>query len=444
MSVTVPFEDLVKDVNDNYLRSLIRRNPALIEAAVSFHQRGEIPPNTYVLDLDTHRRNGKATTDEAAKFGIALYFMSKAIGWNPIVTKSVIDQGFLGAVAVESQGAKVLHKHGIKVSHVGHLVQIPVHDIDYILSMEPEVWTVYSVENARAVSEVARRRGRIQNLLIRPVGREDIFYETMSGGIPENQVVDAVKKINSFEGVRVVGTTSFPCMLYDVGKRKIVVVPNFETAVRAARTLESQLGMEITQINTPGNNNLSAMKIIAENGGTHGEPGVGVSGANTLNAMTEQVEIPAFVYVSEISHWLNEKLYAHGGGLNVPGGGWGLYPDGSLWGGGNSINLSALVGSTSASAISNVVKVKNPGKDPHNYNITLLPEDKKFSVGDAVIFGFVPPQVFVSRAWHVVVSGLEDNNPQLVGIFDQGNNLIDKHGHLLGNDALNSLMKKYA
>jgi len=431
-----------REVNLRYIDSLIKRNPGLVDAAIRMHQAGEIPPNTYLLDLDAHRKNARAIVSEARKNKVSNYFMSKQIGRNPIICHAVIQEGMDGIVAVEAQEAKSLHRYGIRIGHVGHLVQSPVHDIDYILSMRPEVWTVYSLENAKVVSDRARKTNRTQNLLVQPIGKDDLFFDTMTGGIPEEKLVDAVRRINDFPNVRVVGTTSFPCMMYDVGLKRVRPISNFHTAVRAAKRLQSELGIEITQVNVPAHSHASTMKIIAENGGTHGEPGTGVSGASPWQIFEEQPEIPAFVYVTEVSHRLGDKLYVHGGGMDFPGGGYGIFPDGSVWNTGTDIQMQAMVGSSLSGASSNRLKAKHPGQDPFNYNLTLFPGEHEFPVGDTVVYGFSLPQVFTTRAWHAVVNGIEDNNPVLLGIFDQANNLVDKNGHLLGEKAVVELLSK--
>ncbi len=423
--------------------TLVKRNPGLIDAAVELHQSGQIPPNTYLLDLDAHRRNARAVAREARKNKVSLYYMSKQVGRNPLICKAVLGEGFRGVVAVEVQCANSLHRYGIRIGHVGHLVQPPVHDIDYVLGMNPEVWTVYTVDNARVLSERAQKLGRVQNVLVQPVAKKDLFFDTMSGGIPEENIVEEVRKIMKLPGVKVVGTTSFPCLLYNLATRKVEPISNFHTVVRAGERLEKELGLEITQINVPGTNHASNMRVIAENGGTHAEPGNGVSGTNTEHVFDEGApEIPAFTYVSEVSHRLGDKLYTQGGGMSFSGGGWGLFPDGRLWVGGTDIAMEALVGSSAKQAIANRVKAKYPGMDPFNYNLTLFPGARNFSMGDTVLFGFCVLQIFVTRAWHAVVEGVEDNNPRLLGIFDQGNNLIDRHGRLLGERAVLKLLEK--
>lgn len=443
MYTSAAYDDLVRDVNIKYTDFLIKRNPGLVDAAVELHQTGQIPPNTYLLDLDAHRRNARAAAKEAKKNGLSLYYMSKQVGRNPVICKGVLDEGFRGVVAVEVQCAKSLNRYGIRIGHVGHLVQPPVDDIDYVLSMRPEVWTTYSYDNARVLSKRAEKAGVTQDVLVQPVAKTDVFFDTMTGGIPEENLVDEVRKISKLPGIRVVGTTSFPCMLYNLASGRVEPISNFHTAVRGARRLERELGLEITQINVPGTNHAANMKTIAENGGTHAEPGNGVSGTNTEHGFDpEAPEVPAFVYVTEVSHRLGDRLFTQGGGMSYSGGGWGLFPDGKLWVGGTDIAMDAMIGRSGEEAASNRVKAKYPGMDPFNYNLTLYPGSRTFSTGETVVFGFCTVQIFVTRAWHAVVEGISENKPKLVGLFDQGNNLVDRQGHLQGERAVRDILDK--
>ncbi len=50
-----------------FLNKLIQRNPEFIKTVTNFHQAGEIPPNSYVLDLDTIQSNAQIMFDEAKK-----------------------------------------------------------------------------------------------------------------------------------------------------------------------------------------------------------------------------------------------------------------------------------------------------------------------------------------------------------------------------------------
>ncbi|MBQ1878145.1 MAG: YhfX family PLP-dependent enzyme, partial [Erysipelotrichaceae bacterium] len=84
-----------------FLNKLIENNPQLAEFAFKAHQRGEILPDTYLLDYDTIMENGKGMLEEAHKRGIRLYFMLKQIGRNPLIAQGLQDLGFDGCVAVD-------------------------------------------------------------------------------------------------------------------------------------------------------------------------------------------------------------------------------------------------------------------------------------------------------------------------------------------------------
>ena len=54
---------------------------------------------------------------------------------------------------------------------------------------------------------------------------------------------------------------------------------------------------------------------MAKMGGNCGEPGHGLTGTTPLHAAcAEEPEIPAIVYVSEVSHNFQGKAYCYGGG----------------------------------------------------------------------------------------------------------------------------------
>ena len=55
-----------------FLDLIRRRNPRLIEAAIALHQRGELPANTYVIDLDAVEDNARAISAKAGSFGLTV------------------------------------------------------------------------------------------------------------------------------------------------------------------------------------------------------------------------------------------------------------------------------------------------------------------------------------------------------------------------------------
>src|SRR5207302_1671561 len=129
---------------------------------------------------------------------------------------------------------------------------IPRHDVGRALEMGPEVITVYSVEAARRISEVATQKGLTQNLLVRVYRPGDFFFAGQEGGFRDDTVLDAVRQIQPLPGVQVVGVTSFPVVSYS-NDEPMQLTPNMETIVQTAKRLEVELGIEIKQINAPGN-----------------------------------------------------------------------------------------------------------------------------------------------------------------------------------------------
>ncbi|MDH5443073.1 MAG: alanine racemase [Hadesarchaea archaeon] len=401
----------------DFIETAVRRNPILIKVATEFHQSGIIPANTVVIDLDVVKRNAEIIKSEADKFGVLNYFMTKQFGRNPLICNVIRDSGIDSAVAVDIEDVKCLHRHNIPVGHVGHLVQIPMHEVEYVLKeVNPEVITVFSVEKAEEISKVAERLGKIQKLLIRVVGKSDFFYQNQEGGFPEEKVVTVVKTINNLKGVKVVGVTSFPCLRLNLRSKKLEPLPNFDTLIRTASRLEKELGMVVEQINAPADTSAMVMKILAENGATHGEPGHGFTGTTPWHAFEDLPELPAWVYVSEVSHFLGDKAFAFGGGLmsaDAPLGFWTyLY---------QKFRFYALVGREPETIVEKKMLAGPAGYIDYYGPLYPGPSDK-IMVGDTVIYG-LRNQIFVSRANVAVVGGIQLKKPKLLGIFDRTGNL---------------------
>ena len=431
------------DQNVRYLDTVVQKNPNLIEFAAELHQQNRIPVNTFVMDLDAHVHNAKSMITEARRFGIKLYYMSKQIARNPIITQAVLNTGFEGAVTVEPQELRSLVRYGIRIGHVGHLVNIPQHEIDYVLKVaKPEVITVFNLEKAKMISDSAQRLGITQKLLIRPINPQDTVYPYMEGGFEENEAVAAIEKINTLPTVKVEGVTSFPCLLYDLKFKRPAYMPNIDTLNRVAEKARN-LGMTLPQINTPPFCITKTIEYYAKKGSTHCEPGLGMTGMAPWHCYAPEIhpEIPAAVYVTEVSHMYNEYAYVYAGGFGyieifeLAYDGKSYVPDIS------KLKMKALVGGTPDQLMNNPV-------DAEHYHGILdyharLYKNSSLKVGDTVVYGY-RAQMFVTRSQLAVVSGLKDNNPKLLGIFDHANNLIDRHGHLLGEQKTIDLIKNHA
>jgi predicted amino acid racemase len=409
------------------LRRVADRNPGLIDAAFKLHRDQRVPPNSWIIDLDAIAANARALSARANELGLKTYVMTKQYNRNPVVTKVAQRSGLGGGVAVDIHCARVMHRYGVPVGHVGHLNQVPWREMDAAIAMRPEVITVFSVENARQVSEAAARAGVEQGLLVRPIGADDVFFEGQEGGFPEDEVVAAVAEIQKLPNVRVVGLTSFPCVRYNFGEAspsEPVANPNLATLARVAQALRDELGLELEQINTPGNTSSETMGVLAAGGSTHVEPGHGLLGT-TPNQILDpsQPELPTYVYVSEVSHHYNGRAYAFGGGFWTSMAGFLRLPDGT------EPHLQALVGSDLEQLRSTVLEFERLDQII-DYHGALYPGEG-VAVGDTVVMGLYT-QAQMTRSYVVPVSGISTGEPEAHGVWDVGTHLLDEDYSAVG------------
>ena len=110
--------------------------------------------------------NIKYMIEKGHKNGLKVYPMTKQIGRNPVVAKALKKAGADGCVCVDMADARRVHEAGMKIGHLGHLVQVPEKETKAAVAMEPEYWTVYSMKKAKAISD-ALPEGNGQNLCTR-------------------------------------------------------------------------------------------------------------------------------------------------------------------------------------------------------------------------------------------------------------------------------------
>lgn len=385
-----------------FLEATLRRNPKLIDAAFKLHSEGYIEPDTYILDLDTILENAKAIKNEADKYGIKLYFMTKQLGRNPYISKELMKLGYEGAVAVDYREAQVLASNSIALGHIGHLVQIPKHKIESLLKARPQFITVYSVEKAKEISEAAVKLNITQKIIIRVIDKDDMLYPAQYGGFYLEEIVDKAKEINKLPNLKLAGITTFPCFLYDEIAGLINETSNVYTLQKAKKLLE-EAGINIEQINMPSATCTCNIANIAKFGGTHGEPGHGIMGTTPIHAVSDQVEVPAVVYVSEVSHNLGDQSFCYGGGHYR-----------------RSHMENALIGKSLNSA--SKYKVEEPEVESIDYHFTLSP---KAEVSSTVVMAF-RTQIFVTRSRVAVVKGIQKGTPEIVGIYDSQGMLLQE------------------
>ncbi|WDV44385.1 YhfX family PLP-dependent enzyme [Clostridiaceae bacterium M8S5] len=388
---------------------MLKKNPSLIKAGVNMHQNGEIMPNTYLIDVDAVRHNARCLVKSAKENNINLYMMTKQIGRNPMLAKIIRECGIEKAVAVDPWEALTLAKEGIKLGNVGHLVQIPKFLIKDILSYEPEIVTVFSVEKAKQISEIATKLNRVQDIMLRVVGKSDNIYDGQVGGFKETELIEKAKEIMNLKGVNIAGVVAFPCFLYDEKANDIKETPNAMTALRCKEILERELNIKLKQINTPSANTSTSMHLLKKLGATHAEPGHALTGTTPLHAYNEELpEIPAMIYVTEISHMFDDKAYVFGGGYYR-----------------RSKMKKALVGRDFDQLKENDLKTVELLPESIDYYGTLQIGDKKVRVGDTAIYSY-RTQIFVTRSEVVLVEGIQKNKPKIIGAFDSLGKKLDR------------------
>lgn len=394
-----------------YLNRLIERNPGLLEYSIELHQSGQIPPNTWIVDLDAIAENARVLSAEAKRLNLTTYLMSKQFGRNPYINHLAIACGLYKTVAVDIQGALLLRRYDVPIGHIGHLNQVPRLHVRDAVTMHPDVITVYNIDHAQWINDVAATLGTVQNLLIRVYAPNDIFFDGQEGGIAESDVPDVVEKLRELEHVQLVGVTAFPCVRYNARSGDTAdLTPNFRTILRAAETMRS-LGVDVTQINAPGNTSTATMQMLADGGATHVEPGHGLLGTTPSHSFNADLpERPAYVYVSEVSHHVDDRAYAFGGGLFRD-----IYDP--------EFRSKALVGASWRAAQSNAVDFRDEISQVIDYHAVLEP-GSKCTVGDTALFGF-RTQMQMTRSYVLPISGLSSGNPVLHHLFDHANTALD-------------------
>lgn len=394
-----------------FLRSIQERNPGLIQVSAAFHQQGLLPPNTIVLDADAVSTNATILRNVANELSLRLYFMLKQVR-NPQICDIVLRHDRRNeTVCVDTDDARLLWERGHGIGHVGHLVQIPTHQIQEVLRMRPEVITVFSLEKARQIDNGAKQLGIVQALLLRVAGPDDVRFPSMEGGILEKDLKQIALSIRTLRNVRIVGVTNFPAMSYtDFGKP--TPTPNLYTSLRCAQTLRN-LGFEIDQINAPGNTCSLSMRTLAREGATHVEPGHGLTGTTPFSIYHDLPEVPAMLYVSEVLHQWNGLSYVHGGGF--------YWEDAMILG--PEFRNHVLVGRDDESLHDG--EAIFAGCAPNNQRIlidyygVLEPGSKSdIRIGDTAIFAF-RTQAFATRsACTAVIRGISTGDPVLMGVYD--------------------------
>ena len=389
-----------------FLEALLRRNRAFLEAAVALHRAGEIPANSYVLDLDAIAANAAGLCVEAQRRSLTVFAMTKQVGRAPGALDAMASGGVDGFVAVDMAGARAIVANGHRLGHLGHLVQVPRAEAVEAAVLEPDFWTVFSASKAAEAASGAAAAGRIQNLLVRVCAAGDEFYAGHEGGVPLEDLPVMIDRLEAMPGVRFAGLTTFPALLFDPGTRAARTTRNVETLARAAGLARRHLGAAATvEINAPGTTSTAVLGQLAEAGATQVEPGHGLTGTTPLHAVGDLPEVPAICYLSEVSHLHAGVPLCFGGGL---------YIDPVF----EPYNPTALIAADPSDLAEAPVAMDFPDPAGIDYYARLHPPRRRHvREGDTVICGF-RVQAFVTRAFMVGLSGVASGAPSVAGIWD--------------------------
>ncbi len=373
-----------------FLELVKKRNPKLIDIAFFLHNQQKLLPDTYLIDGDIYSRNVCSMVATAKKYNIELYAMTKQFGRVPILAQRAVELGMAGIVCVDYQEALTMARNNIKIGHVGHLCQIPTAALGEILEAKPEVVTIYSYEKAVEINRIVKKQKIKQSILIKVFSDEDIFYPQQYAGFHINDLDALLTRLSLLDNIIIAGVTHFPCFLYDKKEQRIIATSNARTVVTAAQKLK-QKGYKNLQVNLPSSTCCNSIPLLAGLGGTHGEPGHGLLGTTPYHAEnSNSQEVPAIIYLSEVSHTINGKSYCYGGGY---------YRRSHL--------KFAFVGDTNTK-----VEVSVPVSEAIDYYFELNGE---FPVGTAVVMSF-RTQVFVTRSQVAVIDGITKNKAHIISL----------------------------
>lgn len=391
-----------------FLDLIQRKNHKMIDAAVLLHQSGDLPSNCFVIDLDTVEENARHFVTEAKAKGLAVFAMTKQVGRNSGFNRAVMRGGIDRAVAVDMACAVACHRSGLRVGHLGHLVQVPKDEAGFAAKvLRPDYWTVFSGDKARDVALAARSAGYEQKVLARIQCGEDQFYRGHEGGFAADKIVEVANYIDSLDGAAFAGITTFPALLFDNETHDVMPTKNLETLARARAALDAA-GYSSFEVNAPGTTSSAVLGALKSAGATQCEPGNGLHGTTPLHAVRDLPERPAVCYLTEVSHIHNNEAFVFGGGLYIDP----VFPD---------YEVQCLV-SNGEDVKKATIEIPLPSAI--DYYAMIDQDSAQAKTGDSVILGF-RGQAFVTRARTAGVKGISSGKPVVECVEDSLGNSVN-------------------
>lgn len=386
-----------------FVDALKRQNPALISAALRLWQQGKIAPDSWVIDVDQVLENGRLLVEAARRHGITLYLMTKQLGRNPWLAQKLLALGYQGIVVVDYKESRVMRHAGLKVAHQGHLVQIPSAQVETAVLQGTEVITLFSLEKAHEVSRAAVRAGVTQSVMLKVYGERDFLYPGQESGFALSDLSAAVEVLQAMPGIRLVGLTHFPCLLWDDARGEIMPTPNLHSLVSARDMLCAQ-GVVLEQLNAPSATSCTSLPLLASYGVTHTEPGHALTGTIPANQRGDQPERIAMLWLSEVSHHFRGRSYCYGGGYYRRG---------------HARNALVFTPGSDSPCDARLGAIDDSSIDYY------LPLEGDYPVGSAVLLCF-RTQIFVTRSDVVLVCGIQQGEPQIAARYDSLGNRLEE------------------
>lgn len=386
-----------------FLKALQKQNPAFIEAAAQLMKSGKVLPDTYLIDIEQFRENARLIKIMADNNNIRLYAMTKQFGRNPILAKILTDElGYDGIVCVDFKEARHFQSLGIKIGHVGHLVQPPSSFIHSLINdIKPEVITVYSLEKARELSIAAVHAKRYQPILLKFYQEDDLTYSNQESGFLLRDLPKVFSTINNYPNLIIEGITHFPCFLFNSTTNKTEATHNLGT-LQAAVEQALHLGYDIRQRNYPSGTSCETLPLIRQLGGSHGEPGHALTGTIPANQDGCQPEKIAMLYLTEVAHHFAGRSYCFGGGTYQRG------------------MITGALALEPNNPHGRYIPLFDGDPDSIDYHVQL---NGISPIGTPIVMAF-RTQIFVTRSDVALVSGVAGGTPQIIGLFDsQGRTL---------------------
>jgi predicted amino acid racemase len=387
-----------------FLKNLVSQNPAFARAAIELHQSGQLPPDTYVIDLDMLGTNAETLCSEAHRLGLDVIAMTKQFGRNPVALEKLRTSGVDSFVAVDMTCARAIRDAGQPVGHVGHLVQIPRHSAPEAAAMAPQNWTVFDDTKAEEAAAAAAALGRDQRLLARVYDNEGLVVETHAGGFDADDLEAVAQRLDALEGAHFGGITTYPALSFDRSEHKVVPTANLRTLERGVERLR-KAGWTDLAVNGPGETSTVSLAMLANAGVTQVEPGHAFTATGAYHAFAELPERPAMLYLSEVSHLDGDTAFCFGGGLYLCIGSVEYQPQ-------------ALVGADYETALRQSVDatLSQDHQVIDFYGRLAQTPERSLRPGDSVVFSF-RAQAFYTRSLVAPVSGIQSGSPRVEGLF---------------------------